>query len=140
MIKANELRIGNLVGHQDSDYANGDDDIHFVGTVYEIGERNVILSDPLTTGTRLAYAELIPIPLMQDWLHRAGYTFEIRGKEAGLYYNGLRLSLKFFRWDSTEHYLQVDSPFGSTTLRFVHQVQNWFFALTAEELTINEKV
>lgn len=134
-ILSNELRIGNLVGHQDSDYASDDDDIHFTGHIVELGHRTAIIFDGITTGTTLAYQELIPIPLTPEWLERCGFAFN-----GSLSHNGIRLSLSYSMWDNLAHTLSVNSPFGKTDMRYVHELQNWFFAVIGRELAIKEKV
>ena len=69
------------------------------------------------------------MPLSIEVLTYFGFTIE-----PYLAYNGLRLSVQFYRWDPENHMLQIDSLFGSTELYYVHQLQNWFFGLTGQEL------
>ena len=122
-MKANELRVGNLV--------YDDDDIIEV-EAYQL----YILTD---------YFE--PIPLTEEWLQKFGFTkmtdttpfnyrihkskmfFYIRygtfttdgGKTDLIGFNGLFVGNKFVR-----------------VIRYVHDIQNLYFALTGEELTLKE--
>lgn len=70
------------------------------------------------------------IPLTPEILENCGFTFSPE-----LTFRGLRLSLKFARW-APDHGLQVDSPFGDTTIKSLHQLQNWFYCLTGWKLEV----
>jgi hypothetical protein len=134
MINKTELRIGNLITAVVS--------LEYAPTgLIEVAE---ICHDGVESTKYMEYAPNYPfgyavypyegleaVPLTIEWLHKFGFTFENR-----IHYNGLRLSVTFVRYDSAEPFLQLDSPFGSTTLKFVHQLQNWFFALTGQELIV----
>lgn len=85
----------------------------------------------------LSYGNITGIPLSEDWLKKCGFTFDKNAGSEYLAYNGLRLSLKFYRWIPAEGYLQLDSPLGSTEIRFVHELQNYFFGLCGKDLEIN---
>lgn len=138
MIQIRELRIGNLVGHQDSDYTSDEDEIHFTGHIDAINERTVIVSDGLTTGTSLSYQELIAIPLTPEWLEKLG----LRNGEHESVFNGYRArpfstaSQGIFpgEWQIV---LCGSIPYSIyRTYQFVHQIQNFHFVLTGKELEV----
>ena len=124
MISAKDLRIGNKIQVYNDicDVTDIEADGTIGTTAYFDGRQGCCgCTETMAQG----------IPLTIEWLHKCGFTFENH-----IHYNGLRLSVKFVRYDPAEPFLQLDSPFGSTTLKFVHQLQNWFFALTGEELIV----
>lgn len=81
-------------------------------------------------------SEIEPIPITEEWLDKLGF----RGKKV---YDAI------FEWrigDSLkEHCIQTDGEAFVWThykdgidIKFVHQLQNLYYALTGEELTISE--
>jgi hypothetical protein len=115
-MKANELRIGN----------------YYYGDVLFPSEYNVITandlveldSDPLDD-----YYQ--PLPLTEEWLIKFGFeSFHKRDfKKKGLFIT------TYFATPQT----LVDDDFGNKRvleLKYVHQLQNLYFALTNEELTM----
>lgn len=107
MINANELRIGNLVEKN--------------GVVY--------VADFITI--RMAH-NYNPIPLTPEILEKAGFEIQIsqidfwkKGK-VYMYWDGEELSANF------GHIEQLD-----VHVKYLHQLQNLFFALTGEELTVS---
>jgi hypothetical protein len=117
MISPNEIRIGNLLRWKDN------------GQQFDVMMANMADHH---FWEHIGHGDIEGIPLSADIMAKCGFHLD-----ANLSYNGLRLSLKFVRWEPTIPFLQVDSPFGSTTLKFVHDLQNWFFALTEQELNVN---
>ena len=119
-MKSNELRIGNLVN------ANGD-----------------MLS---VTGADIAYFDFngndySPIPLTPEILEKAGFGHDKMNKPETLNINWFcikpcnkMISGQIFKAGIRNAY-DVEL-FHNTTLLFVHQLQNLYFALTGEELPI----
>ena len=125
-MKANELRLGNLINTQ-----NG---VEEICTIY-------IGSFITETCSSFEYCE--PIPLTEEWLLKFGF------KKIGtndfyddLYHfgngthNGFYFSLSgvaVVGWnDYYDHHQEVGD------CQYVHQLQNLYFALTGEELTIKD--
>ena len=121
-MKASELRIGNLIEFW---------------SVYD----TVILINSINEDTSYANVylnEIKPIPLTEEWLLKFG--FEIIWDSKYLTQYTLQSNMMF-------HY-ELDKPkniwyarFGKYELehiKYVHQLQNLYFALTGEELTIKE--
>lgn len=143
MIQANQLRIGNLVGHQDSDYTSDEDEIHFTGRIAEIGERTVVVSDALTTGTRLAYQELISIPLTEEWLERMGFKKAEDSPGDDWYEINIGAFTLQVTILSEIVFCHITDFNGQSVLfrkflgfRYVHQLQNMYFALAGQELNV----
>jgi len=119
-MKANELRLGNYVGFWGTtDFVTQVNEIEIETNAYN----NVSIND------------VKPIPLTEEWLikfgffpskYKDGYTISPYGK------NEFLLDKEYTdegEWDfcTDENYLK--------TIKYVHQLQNLYFALTNEELT-----
>jgi hypothetical protein len=125
-IKANELRIGNLVI-----YSNGSILFKVIG----ISEFGIDIENEVEK-TYIEYDEFEPIQLTEEWLLKFGfekqmmwtYAINIIGNQKLIYYLGEK------GWSiGNKNY----SDFSN--LKYVHQLQNIYFALTGEELTIKEQ-
>ena len=127
MINATELRIGNLVYEK-----HCDDSLHIgvVALIQKYGDATKIRTE------NRWYAEE-PIPLTEEWLLKFGF----------------RMKAGKFRLPSLSgyHFFSLQNPFMAEhdggfvpsvlceyTLKYVHQLQNLYFALTGEEIKINE--
>jgi hypothetical protein len=129
-MKANELRIGNLFI-----LPNGD-----IGKIsyHEIRLMVVAIEKP----------DYQPIPLTEEWLLKFGFvqssnnlgnTFHILKKD------GVIVMLTIEHWTNTDinskyhNHWHCEYLLNGHKLQYLHQLQNIYFALTGEELTIKEK-
>ena len=116
-MKPQELRIGNYLWDIEDDY---------LVTVECI--------DDSINGFNPNYLEIInPIQLTKEWLLKFGFAYRL--KHAGtteifmpytefkIIYNHITKKYYYIKWNEIKH---------------VHQLQNLYFALTGEELTIKE--
>ena len=117
-IRASELRINNIVE------ADG-----IIQRVYRIWQNGAELVEQEDGDDDLDYHEndIHPIPLTEEWLLKFGFTKEVLGWK---------------HWN-LDLYLYLDNGcFESEQLpmfiylKYVHQLQNLYFALTNEELCI----
>lgn len=130
-MKTNELRIGNYVSNQ-------------TGSL-----ENIPIGKPVKVEKVDRFCELyLPIPLTKDWLIKFGFNEE--NIESYYYYEnffraeiGCRLYLcGTIGEDSCNMYIDEFNVLGEkqcvtlTEIKHVHQLQNLYFALTGEELTI----
>lgn len=145
MITPQELRIGNYVNGEL--YETGCSVTVLQYKVKSLGEKSAVLQD-LKTQSVLNYQDIQPIPLTSKWLLKFGFTQSLdydprkRFDKVPLYENNgvsIMLSDSEF-WYVTRQYDGGSSdPFERVLeVKSVHQVQNLYFALTGEELTINE--
>jgi len=135
MINQNELRLGNLCW-----------DIHSKELLEVTALSNegpvgftVVNRDkyPLQDGWQAEYIPLIPLTL--EWLEIFGFKKD----RAGWHLTGTQFSLteQFYPcWLDRMLWPQDIPDFKRLSLKYVHQLQNLYFALTGEELTIKEKV
>lgn len=123
-MKANELRIGNLVNYRVRD--NLDPRKEWLQYTQIDWQDLRILSHNMGDGFE-------PIEITKDWLHRLGFE-----------YNDMILT-----WSHQDQYLPsltltnngtyiIDGMAYSPELRYVHQLQNLFFALTGKELELKQ--
>ena len=118
-MKASELRIGNLI-------------------MEEVGIRNyniIPVSIHLVTFRKVNHNIFKPIPLTEEWLLKFGFKNHLDtiwihwSKESGLFQISTRLP-------QGSYGLWINGTMGC--FEYVHQLQNLFFALTGEELTIKD--
>ena len=146
MIKAKELRIGNLLTHDARTCS--------VTSLIENGESNYDIETRFVKGgevrfNSIIYVGLEPIPLTEEWLIKFGFevrhetkrSAEVHGWSAEFIIDSE--SKRRFTLSSTN----PDSNWGSKQGQFrihtldvwikhVNQLQNLYFALTGEELII----
>jgi len=138
MVKANELRMGNWVQHLDREI--------YQSTEYtQLG----IFRDGL---------KVFPIPLTEEWLLKFGFKEFVKSRfrkditnkwinhKCNTVTDGEQLMEIMIDTDDTNYlslvYFIDDDPnqeeslFRGDCVDYVHQLQNLYFALTGEELTI----
>lgn len=131
MIKASELRLGNIVWESNS-FTPGAEDYNEI-VIASINDIDKVIRDDLGNG--YSYDSLYPIPLTPEWLERCGFK---RDPDTNNYdiptysFGGLimRKENKIWRFIYKEKRLR--------TINYLHQLQNLYFALTGEELTIKK--
>lgn len=131
-MKAQELRIGNYYLY------------HIVDKRDERGEWDEVCQidyDDLRILSEFDCPEYKPILLTKKWLLKFGFVKEGKEWQIGVHngpFSGLMIlqyNILNFRWNfSIGQYSDI------TLLKYVHQLQNLYFALTGEELTINNEL
>ncbi len=137
-MKANELRIGNLV-------LDGKNKIIEVDSISELGiniEHGslTLFFEPFNSFGITDNNDVIkPIPLTKEWLLKFGFLIEENG-DVDFSFDFINYGLSKFEIDQ-KYYLHIDGNFDrtetDTRIEYVHSLQNLFFALTGEELTIS---
>lgn len=138
-MKATDLRMGNLF-----------DDAGEVLFVSGIGISNVIISTATNDSVR-KYSELKPIPLTEDWLLKFGFEkYQWCDDCAYIPFLGRHLMARLYngKWhifktkvtiaNSNQQYTGSVDIVDKGLIQYVHQLQNLYYALTGEELTIKE--
>lgn len=128
MIEANELRIGNLIKPCNNNYWS-----------------EWYLNKVRTTGVRCTIETLLDkdeywnweyIPLTEEWLFKFGLLEVKKGKKytvsAGI------ANLYITENGKKYNYAVYEKPFFIQKIKYVHQLQNLYFALTGQELQIKE--
>jgi hypothetical protein len=128
MIKANELRIGNLVDFGDPEPDSGG---HMKGCL----ENRVITASDIARATE--WPVYYPIPLTAEWLERMGFKNDHSTYEFADGSNNGRLFITWIENDLVAEFGNGDRNIP-VELKYVHYLQNLYFALTGEELTIKQ--
>jgi len=120
MIEINELRIGNIVS---DDHGN-----HL--TVDDMNEAGINFIDS-SLGVLCRYYEAHGITLTPEWLERLGFEGKFRNLPEGGY---IEIG------DEEATLMPIDGCTGGHTFscpcKYVHQLQNLYFALTGQELQV----
>lgn len=130
MIKAEELRIGNLVNR--NDLVSGD-----IRTerVLEIRKKKVMISGPIKFVTD--FNSIHPIPITEQWLQDLGFVMD------DTYRSEIH---PFIDWVKDD--VRIQDPYREFTyndgddlieIKHVHQLQNLYFTLIGKELTIQKE-
>jgi hypothetical protein len=114
-MKANELRIGNYILLQGCTKPT-----------------QVFIIDTTETSTQTTAS---PIPLTQEWLLKSG--FQRRQIKDLICYKTNQLEL--YQYASNNFKIFFEYADGEVELKYVHQLQNLYFALTGEELIKTDK-
>jgi hypothetical protein len=117
---ANQLRIGNLIKFSE------DGTIFTVGSIEEKGF--TVQNDEETTW--IEAEEFEPIPLTEEWLLKFRFA-------SNPYQDRYEKGVLHIECDKTKGYLQLwcEQLPQAIFIKYVHQLQNLYFALTGEELT-----
>lgn len=120
-MKANELRIGNWV------YIPQHKENKQIGAIYENGR--FMTKDFQHSFSSIECAS--PIPLSEEWLLKFGFE----KKENGVFINNIAISNTHGWFTYNASFYEYDNLID---IDHVHQLQNLYFSLIGEELTINE--
>lgn len=135
MIEPNELRIGNALFDRNND-------IVIVESILDYG----INYDPDIEACKYQFRdnELRPIPLTEERLLKCGFEqvddmpYHPDMKTRSLYINTLILRKNTYSNLFEFHFQHKDpSMFENTEVKYLHQLQNLYFALDGKELEIN---
>lgn len=127
MIKAAELRIGNV--------ARVANLTGFVEVVFFDGDTDDYVEMSFSPNYKYILHDLDPVPITIEWLERMAFIKD----RSGWHMPGTQFSLteQFFPcWLDRMLWPQDIQDFHQTSLNYVHQLQNLYFALTGQELPI----
>lgn len=128
-MKANELRINNLVNTYKDDVHYG---IEVVSSISNAGVNECLTGEYSAVFKHPTNDDLIikPIPLTEEWLVKFGFL-NVNSVEYPNY------KLSFYTCMVRNESINICNNHGFIKdLKHVHQLQNLYFALTGEELTI----
>ncbi|WP_407533785.1 hypothetical protein [Elizabethkingia miricola] len=129
---AKDLRIGNLITRHD--LGTGEPRIEII---IELRKDKALTSGPVTV--ICDYEDLNPIILTNEWLLKFGlqrdflHLQNLQNKVLRLDCNSVDdLALWISEYEDTPE--ETDANFNLKNIKYVHQLQNLFFALTGKEL------
>ncbi len=129
-----EVRIGNFVGFE-----------NIVCKVVEITTIGFYVMQENGENYKNTWADLQPIPLTEEWLLKFGFEKEKRDRFYSYYLNETdenqfsRQRIDYWFGDDDFCLCRAGVCFKRVKLQYIHQLQNLYFALTGEELTIKTK-
>ena len=131
-MEVQELRIGNLVNHEQTTHVIKSIGGSRVSSVWIRGTDKDVYNSSIK--------HIKPIPLTAEWLVRFGFERKDKIVNEDVYIKG---SLGIFPdYNIVVYYVETCKD-GSHTipivLKHVHQLQNFYFALTGEELVLTDK-
>lgn len=128
-MEARELRIGNLVEYPN--WSNNKDKCIFeIGSISKLNDEITVTKGLIKISSKNIYY-FKPIPLTEEWLLKFGFDNTLAGIPS--FHNGM---FGLF-WENCSLFLLtqgvcLEIPY----IKSVHHLQNLYFALTGEELTI----
>lgn len=137
-MEVNELRIGNYLAAHHFNFV-----LSKVDVIFENEIRCVFLEkqNDGTVSVMSVINEFKPIPLNEKWLFEFGFEQKKYSEGIEFIKRGFRL-WKGNNWDFFEFSIsdKYDEEYYNVTVKFVHQLQNLYFALAGEELVLKELV
>ena len=132
-MKLRELRIGNIIGGIYTDYDDDSEkhDVCKVVTLDSVGAAGY----PIWVEGKANvenYDSFYPIEIDEEWLVRFGFC-KIEGNGNFYELSGFRFLVQYV---PKSGYLRVDRV--GVAVKYVHQLQNLYLALTGEELQLQE--
>ena len=124
MIQANELRIGNLVNSKNDG----------IISITNISEKSVAVSEAHCYN-HIPVEFISPIPLTEEWLLKLGFK---KRKNRHLFHWENKIVISEYK-DEFENFFYPKTGYDirfSNEIKYVHQLQNLYFALTGAELTV----
>lgn len=129
-MKAEEVRIGNLLWNP---YGKQPEAVYSIRPVQALNTNHEINEE---------HPDFFqPIPLTEEWLVKFGFVDNSYGRFYKYIDNEFYITVSFKDYAHTqlsEHPVEVNDYSLPLDCKYVHQLQNLYFALTGEELTIAE--
>jgi len=124
-MKASELRIGNWVKVPTTDGSDVFTQIEPSNFCHE-------------WNSEISIESYNPIPLTEEWLVKFGFV-RIKSSSPERWRKPDQINFKFGKWKSSCGIFMKGCNGLGRNIDHVHQLQNLYFALTGEELTLKEK-
>lgn len=121
-MKAKNYRIGNLVKYDNR-----------VFRIHSLAEELPTLDTPEFGIGVVDWNTLKPIELTEEWLINLGFEQDTEVNYRWYHING---SLAY---DLDDHCIRIDNTWEFGKRKYVHEMQNLFFALTCEELQLKNE-
>jgi hypothetical protein len=131
MIKVNELRVGNIVL-----YTQDNDELPVLKI--DGDSKTVCLDLLLGLNMELNEQDIDPVPLTPEWLKRCGFTTDGSGDDnhSEPLWEHPKTRYQFSDGSFVHNGQAYDDWHDIGNVKYVHQLQNLYFALTGEELQI----
>ena len=143
-MKANELRIGNLVLINNDLLVETKDEIYKVSgfnakidLLFPDSCGTISLDHTKSLRTYNQFDEFIePIPLTEEWLIKFGFELNYKSNFS-IKYGHIENNMFSYKFNIPEDKSWLEYHGGAIECKHVHQLQNLYFYLTGEELKID---
>jgi beta-glucosidase/6-phospho-beta-glucosidase/beta-galactosidase len=132
-----DLRVGNWVHHK-SNCSYRNDGGTFNEFDFQIEERDFYASGECTLSFE---NDLEPILLNKEWFFKFGFSKSVRPNCEDIYKD---LTVRMVLWFNEGNYAEMDLiqddkriSFKHSHIKYVHQLQNFYYALTGVELSVS---
>jgi hypothetical protein len=140
-MKANELRIGNLVNINEETRIDNTNELPLINPLFKIERIDedgeiIIYSEINNLHIHCDLESIQPITLIEEWLLKFGFELSPNGK-----YHILAGKI-LIDYDVNNKWVDLVKRVNFNTfihIEYVHQIQNLYFALTGEELTLKQQ-
>lgn len=137
MIQASELRKDNIVFRKFLNPSpTGLKTCYASCKIKSIGIERVIYECKDKSLNKVGYDNIYPIQLTEDWLLRLGFVVTETNNGIECYYFGSRYSI--FKPKDCSVWIFCDGENALTNFEHIHTLQNIWFALTNQELTLKD--
>jgi len=133
MIKERELRIGNILSLKQ----HWGSEIVVIEAIYKKGFDVKSLTDNKEY-TKLDRLSADAIPLSEGWLLKFGFVFNTAKRQYEINVDGFASEFPVWEFRDEMFIAPMGNDTGHIHINYVHQLQNIYFALTGEELTIKD--
>jgi hypothetical protein len=138
-MKTNELRVGNIVSCELVCDLYTDRKPYYGKNIYSVSSifrrtTSVDIGHDLWQTSDMDNFK--PIPLTEEWLARFGFVSDDYFGRV-LYCNGYLSNIRFYNGECVMR-VRGSNDVRLPKIEYVHQLQNLYFALTGEELTIKD--
>ncbi len=120
-MKANELRIWNWVQREDKTFQVDGGDIKAMQDWQKLEDEKSVIC---------------PIPLTEEWLLKFGFEKSDNTPFYDYFVLEFGIGLCYDVYSDSYFLAYQKNHYTKTNIKYVHQLQNLYFALTNEELTI----
>jgi hypothetical protein len=119
-MKSAELRVGNLI--IDNEFPS------IISEIIGISFTDVVITQ---YSDSLKLTDTKPIPLTEEWLLKMGGK-KVNNLDWSIMFGGIEFYCRYNKF----WYCSIGSVYLSDRIQFVHQVQNLYFSITNQELTM----
>jgi hypothetical protein len=120
-MKASELRIGNWIAHEPT-IDDWEEIIVRPGTIIQC---------------EISPDSFMPIPLTEEWLLKFGWELDHESNDLKSFIN-YKLDLDAINFSPSRNEFYYNCWEDSKCPKYVHQLQNLYFAFTGEEIVVKE--
>ena len=130
-MKATELRMGNYIYDRDIDFSKGGDRLVSYSKVFAISISTIDIEHDGHFTDGIPVDTIRPIPLTKEWLAKFGYKQVNELGDGATAWEKRKSRFLYFK----DRGVKIAGS-SHVELKYVHQLQNLYFALTGNEIDV----